>query len=113
MDQETRNRILSMMFGEAAPMMDIDTCARVMFKPFKDKPSMAWLPIGWQTHQPIIFVMAQDNVSALLNAQGRQQTEMTVRTYICMDALPQELKDKIREHLGLKDKKEEKSDDAN
>lgn len=102
MDEDTRKRLLAMMFGEAAPMIDINTCARVMYKPIKTSDNMAWMPIGWETHQPMIFVMARDKVSSLLNAKGEQEVDMVVRSYVCMDSLSPDLKDRIREHLGLK-----------
>lgn len=101
---ETRKKMLSLMFGEAAPIMDLDTCAKVLYKPFKDKKEIAWMPIGWETHQPMLFVQAQDEVKTLLNKDGMQEIDMVMRSYVNMDALPDDLKLAIRQHLGLVEK---------
>lgn len=98
---EARKNLLSLMFGSAAPIMDLTTCAKVLYKPFVEKDETAWMPIGWETHQPMIFVMAQDKVKSLLKQDGSADIEMVTRSYVCMDALTDELKLMIRQHLGL------------
>jgi hypothetical protein len=63
------------------------------------------MPIGWETHQPMIFVQAQDKVKTLLKQDGTEDIEMVMRSYVCMDMLSKELRDMIRAHLGLSQKK--------
>lgn len=95
-------KCLSSMFGPAAPLMDLDTCAKVLYKPHKDKKGIAWLPIGWETHQPMLFVQAQDAEDGLiLNAIGEKEIIMSGRGYVNMDVLSPELRSAVRVELGL------------
>jgi len=101
MDEQSK-KFLAGMFGPAAPVMDLDTCAKVLYKPLKDSKDIAWLPIGWETHQPVLFVQAQDPEDRLLvNALGEQEVIISGRTYVNLDVLSPELKRSIREELGL------------
>jgi len=98
---DQKKRMLAMMFGDAAPIMDLETCAKVLYKPFKHKKDHAWLPIGWEAHQPMLFVTARDEVKQILDSKGREEINLTIRSYVCMDVLPDELRSQIREHLKL------------
>jgi hypothetical protein len=49
----------------------------------------------------MIFVQAQDEVKTLVNRDGVKEVEMVVRSYVNMDALSDELKLAVRQHLGL------------
>lgn len=95
-------KIMVGMFGQAVPMMDLDTCAKVLYKPSKDSKDIAWLPIGWETHQPAIFVQAQDPEDSLLvGPTGEREIIITGRMYVNIDFLSTGLWAAIREELGL------------
>lgn len=113
MDNKTRNEMLAMMFGEAALTIDLLHCAKVFYKPSKTEKAIAWLPIGWDTHQPVLLVMAQDDVKTLVKADGEMDVELVIRSYVCIDALPEDLREKIREHLNASSSGSEEYDGVN
>jgi hypothetical protein len=105
--------LMDMLFGKEA-MINLNTCAKVMLKPGRvdDDFPVAWMPVGWDHHQPMLFVAAQDPPSPIIKP-GVPEDEMMVYSYACMNFLSNDLKTKIREELGLAEKKPPEDKDAN
>lgn len=101
MDDGSKGKLVDQ-FDVHAPIMDIETCAKVYYRPFKDNKAYAWLPIGWETHQPVLFVMAQDEQQGtVLNAIGEREVFLSMQSYANMSFLSLELRRRIRQELGL------------